>query len=693
LAILDKWNSLCTSILWRTSIGIQGAVERKMTKHGHNSIQGGRASIAISIRPFLLAALLLSTPSFGAISFTVFRAKSAFAAPIALPSKPSERPQLKSIYAQVHGINEFFSKNAPGGASEIVVCVFVGRECPVAQQYLPTLAEIHEQYGKHKVRLLAIYANPSDDLMDMAQHAHDADIPFAALLDVDQRLADLLDVQRTPEVVVLDKTLEIRYQGAIDNQFTKRGKIQSPTKNYLRDALDSVLAGKPVDPNYVHANGCPLERGERTMPVRGLTYYGDVAAIVQRRCQACHREGEIAPFALATYDEVSGSAERIGEVIAEKRMPPWHGFLNPKFGQLMNDQRLTEDEQEILEGWIAQGCPEGDPQTAPPEIQWPKPGQWKIGTPDFVYKMPQPFLVPKTGIVDYQFFRVPLNFTEDRWFQAVEVAPGNVTVVHHIGVHIVPASDKKYEGFSGMTSLYGAAGENGRLINDYVPGDTYNAKIYPLHQAVRIPKGSDLIYELHYTPNNREAAADQSLVAFRWAPKPPQEEILTEVFRKPMGRFRIPPGDPHFKMVDTYYFPHDVWIDAVRPHFHLRAKSFRLEIVERDASDAVIDRQTLLTVPVWDQDWQRTYELQNPLWLAAGAELVATAVFDNSAMNPNNPDPTVVVNWGQQTTDEMFSVRFKYRLAKPGSNSPDQSPGSQGPASEVAKSDRGDSAQ
>jgi hypothetical protein len=133
-----------------------------------------------------------------------------------------------------------------------------------------------------------------------------------------------------------------------------------------------------------------------------------------------------------------------------------------------------------------------------------------------------------------------------------------------------------------------------------------------------------------------------------------------------MGRFRIPPRQSHFKMTDVYYFPHDVWIDAIRPHFHLRAKSLRLEVVERDASDKVANRQTVLTVPVWDQGWQRTYELETPFWLAAGTELVASAVFDNSWLNPNNPDPSATVSWGQQTTDEMFSVRFKYRVAKPG---------------------------
>jgi hypothetical protein len=214
-----------------------------------------------------------------------------------------------------------------------------------------------------------------------------------------------------------------------------------------------------------------------------------------------------------------------------------------------------------------------------------------------------------------------------------------------------------------MAQLYGLNGELARVINDFVPGDTYNAKIFPPGQAVRIPRHTDLIFEVHYTPNNRSATTDQSMVAFQWAAAPPQNELLTTVFRVPVGGFRIPPHEGHFRLEDTYYFKHDALIDTIRPHFHVRGKSYRLEIVERDPeTDDVVQRRTILSVPLFDQAWQRTYELATPLRIVAGAELVATAHFDNSHFNPNNPDPSAEVTWGQQTlTDEMFSTRFQYR--------------------------------
>jgi len=119
-------------------------------------------------------------------------------------------------------------------------------------------------------------------------------------------------------------------------------------------------------------------------------------------------------------------------------------------------------------------------------------------------------------------------------------------------------------------------------------------------------------------------------------------------------------------MEDAYYFRQDVYLDAIRPHFHYRGKSFRVEVIERDEdTDKIIKRETVIAVPVFDPDWQRTYELETPLLVKAGTEILATGIFDNSSLNPSNPDPSQTVLWGQQTADEMFSTRFKYRLAEP----------------------------
>ncbi|MCI0358416.1 MAG: redoxin domain-containing protein [Planctomycetaceae bacterium] len=595
---------------------------------------------------FALALLAITAPSFAASPLDV--------------ADPGKRAQLKSIYSGVHDLSQFV-----GDDTRAIVLAFLGTECPVARQYLPRLAQMHADLGKQGVQFLGIYSNTGVSAFDMAMHALDEDIPYPVFIDVDHRLADLLSVKVTPEVVVLDRKLERHYQGAIDNQFQRGGRRPAASENYLADALGALLAGKSAERSYVPASGCPLEHQAPQRFVRAVTYHKDVAPLVQQHCQKCHRTGGVAPFELTSFDDVSSNAEKIREMVSDRRMPPWHGVLDPAFGTLANDQRLADEEVETILAWIADGAPEGNPRDAPPPRRWPAASEWAIGKPDYVYRMPQPFRVPQTGALEYQFFRVRLDLPQDRWFRAVEMKPGNAAVVHHMGMHLAPATKPdRNEGLAMMAQLYGLSGESAQLINDFLPGDTYNAKVYPPGQAVLIPKHTDLIFEVHYTPNGKSGQTDQSMVAFQWADKP-QHQVQTRVFRKPVGGFRVPPHNPHFRVEDTFYFPHDIEIDAIRPHFHLRGKSFRLQIIERDPqTDEIRERRTVLSVPIYDPAWQRTYELARPLHLPAGTELLATGHFDNSNLNPNNPDPTVEVVWGQQTTDEMFSTRFKYRIVK-----------------------------
>jgi hypothetical protein len=582
---------------------------------------------------------------------------SSAADPIRVPQQSAERPLLKSIYAGCHQVEDFFDED-----TKAVAFVFISDTCPVAQQYIPRLNELYRDLYDEGIRFVAIYSNSRTNLQLMAKHAHEVDLQFPVMMDVQHRLANLLDVQVIPEAVVLDSSMVKRYHGAIDNQFTKRGRIANATEHHLLDALRAVIDGESVEREFVAASGCRVERRGRPPMKQEITYHRDIAPIIQNKCQSCHREGEVAPFELMTYEDAYYNASTIAEVVQERRMPPWHAYLNSKFGELSHDARLSAEEINMILAWADAEAPEGDPKDAPDPISWPDTKAWTIGKPDFEYKIPDPFKIPKTGVIDYQFERVPMNFPEDRWVRAVELKPGNPEVVHHIAMHLVKSSDKNYSTIAGMLELYGFDNQGALMIGDYVPGDPYRAQIFPTGRALRLPAGSDLIFEIHYTPNNREETTDQSMVALQWSDEPPVEEIHSRVFRKPVGRFKIPPHEHHFRMTDSYYFEDDVEIDAIRAHFHLRGKSYRLEIVRRDEETGeVTERETVFSIPAWDLDWQRTYGLSPPLRVEAGTELVATGHFDNSRFNPNNPDPTAEVRWGQQTDDEMFNTRFIVR--------------------------------
>src|SRR5262245_7356721 len=434
------------------------------------------------IEVFREAAILSITMRYALTVLFLLFANSAHAdSPLDI-SDPSRRPQLKSIYSGVHDLSQFTRAD-----TRVIVLAFLGTECPVARQYLPRLAQMHADFQNKGVQFLGIYSNAGVSVFDMATHAQDEDIPFPVFIDVDHHLADLLSVKVTPEVVVLDRQLARHYQGAIDNQFQRGGRRPAASENYLADAVDALLADKPSERPYVPASGCPLEQNAPQRFVQAVTFHKDVEPIVQQNCQKCHRAGGVAPFALTSFGDVSSNAEKIREVVTDRRMPPWHGVLDPKFGTLANDQGLSDEVIKTIVAWVADGAPEGNPRDAPPPRRWPTAAEWAIGKPDYVYRIPEHFRVPKTGTLEYQFFRVRLDLDQDRWFRGVEMNPGNPAVVHHMALHLAPSTKpQRNEGLAMMAQLYGLSGETAHLINDFVPGDTYNAKVYPPDQAVLI---------------------------------------------------------------------------------------------------------------------------------------------------------------------------------------------------------------
>jgi hypothetical protein len=162
------------------------------------------------------------------------------------------------------------------------------------------------------------------------------------------------------------------------------------------------------------------------------TFSRDVAPIFYNRCVSCHRPGEVAPMSLITFADVRPWAAAIRSRVLERAMPPWHA--DRRYGTFRNDTSLVEGEVETIVRWVAAGAPEGNPADLPRLPDFPQ--GWQIGTPDVVFEMPVEYDVPERGTIDYQYFEVPTNFTQDMWMQAGEVRPGDREHVHHIIVYV-----------------------------------------------------------------------------------------------------------------------------------------------------------------------------------------------------------------------------------------------------------------
>jgi hypothetical protein len=257
---------------------------------------------------------------------------------------------------------------------------------------------------------------------------------------------------------------------------------------------------------------------------------------------------------------------------------------------------------------------------------------WKIGKPDQVIQMAEEFKVPATGVLDYKRFTVDPGFKEDKWIQAAECRPGNRAVVHHILVYIqVPGKP-----------LYSLDGTASTLVG-WAPGDM--PVVFSPGTAKRIPAGSKLIFEVHYTPNGT-AQTDRSTVGVIFAKKPPEHVVEVNILAN-LG-LRIPPGAGNHQGKLTYTFRQNGTILGFMPHMHLRGISAKYIATYPDGKT-----ETLLSVPDYDFNWQSAYRFAEPLRVPKGTKLTWIGHWDNSADNPRNPDPEKTVIWGLQTWDEM----------------------------------------
>jgi thiol-disulfide isomerase/thioredoxin len=518
-----------------------------------------------------------------------------------------------------------------------VVLVFLGTECPLSNAYLPVLAGVHREYADKKVAFVGVNSNRQDTPDHVAAHARDQAVPFPVVKDPGNRLADRLGARRTPEAVVLDGTGGVLYRGRIDDQFgigySRPGK---PSRRDLAVALDAILAGKPVSLPKTAAAGCLIGRVVEPKKEGKVTFTRQVSRILQRHCQECHRPGQIGPMPLLSYDDAVSWVDTIREVVAKRRMPPWHA--DARFGEFANDRRLPDADREALLAWLDGGLPRGDEKDLPEPRNFAE--GWRIGKPDVVVKMSQAYEVPARtprGGIPYKFFSVDPGFTEDRWVEKAEARPGSPSVVHHIVVFIHP----KGEIFNPDAP--------GSVLCGTAPGDM--PLQLPPGFAKKVPAGARLVFQMHYTPNGK-AYRDQSEVGLRFADGKPQHRVVTKPVYNPAFLAhldKIPARAKNYQTEAEHVFGQGCHLLAFMPHMHLRGKDFLYEAVYPDGR-----RQTLLSVPRYQFGWQSVYRCARPLAMPKGTRLHCVAHFDNSAANPNNPDPTREVYWGDQTWQEMM---------------------------------------
>ncbi len=407
------------------------------------------------------------------------------------------------------------------------------------------------------------------------------------------------------------------------------------------------------------------------------TFSRDIAPIFYAKCVSCHRPGEVAPMSLMSFKEVRPWASAIREKVANRVMPPWHADRD--YGHFRNNLSLTQLEIDTIVQWANTGAREGDPAITPKPPEFAE--GWQIGKPDQVFEMAEAFPVPARGAVDYQYFEVPTNFTEDRWMQAGEVRAGDKAHVHHIIVYVKEATPVRRPNVvsirpilaagqapapgvqavaqrpaAGTQPAPAAATRTGdQMLVNWAVGE--DAPVYLPGMAKRIPAGSTLVFQVHYSTNGTPGL-DRSRLGLIFAKQPPQREIRTGTIANPV--FAIPPGAANHEVASEATFSDDVKVWTMHPHMHLRGKDMTYTAIYPDGRKEIV-----LRVPKFDFGWQTDYWLAEPLSLPKGSKLHVSAHFDNSPANKANPDPAATVRWGDQTWEEMMIGFFTYTVEGP----------------------------
>jgi hypothetical protein len=410
------------------------------------------------------------------------------------------------------------------------------------------------------------------------------------------------------------------------------------------------------------------------------TYAEDVAPILFKNCAACHRPGGMAPFSVLDYDSTVANADEIRAAVAQGQMPPWHAE-GPR-GHFLNDRRLSDADKQTILRWIDAGTPRGDMAKLPPLPEFRS--DWSAGEPDLILGMGEDFTVPASGTVEYQYFEVPTNLTEDRWVQSMEILPGAREVVHHVLVYArVPApaaaparpapqatpapsgprpaplfirdSSQAIPDDPPRTDLAHAPPRSlGTLIATEAPGT--NVMSFPQGTALLLRKGTILTFQMHYTAHGH-AMTDRTRIGFRFAKEPPAEQIFAAAFAN--GNFTLPAGAKDVAVPATLGIGRPVRIWGMLPHTHLRGVRWQYKVERPDGTSSIV-----LDVPHYDFNWQTYYMFATPLDLPAGSKITSTAWYDNSPSNKHNPDPTKDVHWGDQTWEEMQYTGFLYSIPK-----------------------------
>ena len=537
------------------------------------------------------------------------------------------------------------------------VIALVNTSCPLVLKNLPKLAKYEQRAIDAGLAWAWVNTDAFETMDDMKAQVKRYKLQGSYIHDKDGRLQEALGALTTTDLFIVDRSLRLRYRGAVDDQYGIGYSHPKPRIHYAKNAVERILEGDEPLHLATWSPGCVLDdqavirrAGEQTemaarppvqpakadpLPGKNLTYHGRIAGILQDHCVGCHRADGVAPFSLTSYEDVKDNDGMVAYMVRKELMPPWFGESDHLL--FSNDRSLPAQDRVDLLAWLKSPMPVGEVRDAPAAAQYED--GWNIGRPDAVFELPRDVPVQAEGTMPYVNLHVELPFGEERWVKAIEIRPGNRSVVHHV---IVTCREGRKRARSNGANEFFAA---------YVPGNSFT--VYDEGFGKRLPANTTFRFQMHYTPNGT-ATADRTRIGLIFSDRKPRHEVMTLDLSN--HKFLIPPGAARHPVQAGIRVPKPARLLAFFPHMHVRGTAFNFTHIPRGGGDPI----ELMRVPHYDFNWQLGYRLADPYRVAAGDRLEAMGWFDNSADNPANPDPTKSVRWGDQTDEEMMIGYIEY---------------------------------
>jgi hypothetical protein len=386
------------------------------------------------------------------------------------------------------------------------------------------------------------------------------------------------------------------------------------------------------------------------------TFAKDIAPIFQEKCQDCHHKGTAAPMSLVTYDEARPWARSIKQRVVTRNMPPWHIDQTVGIQKFKNDMSLSDEQIARIVSWVDGGAPMGDAKDMPPAKQFADEDTWKLakdfGQPDLVIKS-EPYTMPAKSQDQWWRPITNINISEPRWVRAVEMRPGTAAgrkITHHALAHLVQHDpDAPKIGAGDDDSFAQRSPDEAGTLMEWAVGKNYD--IYDEGTGKLVLPGSHVWWDIHYHAVG-EQIRDHVELAVWFYPKgqePKYRTYLTAFQGSKNGALDIEPN----KITESNGYT--VLKQAARlgnfqPHMHLRGKAMAIEAILPDGKIEQISY-----VDRFNFAWMTNYIYADdaaPVF-PKGTIIHVTAWHDNTANNPDNPDPRQWVGHGDRTVDEM----------------------------------------